>query len=773
MNKAPDKRPRLRLPCAGLFLAAIAGVIGGALFAVPGMIWLTAAGVAAGLALVPRLGGFVWLATALAFAALHAGQSRESGGARLAEWVGEGYWSGEVNLRIDEPFKSAGGGAIPRWRARGAVGLAPDVAGQRWIPVLLTWQGDAPPAYGDRILTDASIRRIPPTRNPGEFNARAWYQLAGIYCELSVDASTGFHVTSRQANPLILVAQRSRAAVEQILSIGIAGTVESGVILGMTIGDTRETPEELEDAFREVGVFHLFSVSGLHVGMIATILWFLLGTAGVEKRRAALILIPCVFFYALLTGWKPASVRAATMVALVASGIIIYRQPLALNSLCAAGLILLGINTNELFNPGFQLSFTVVAAILILALPMYRAFESWVAPDPFLPRALIPKWRLGVWDAALGVAGLVSVSLAAWIGSLPLTIYYFNLVSLVSIPANILIVPMAFFSLALAAGSLFTGWVIPLLADLANHANLLVTQGIIGIVSICAAVPGGHFYVAAPMPPGRIVEVTVMDFGSGGASVIRTNDGVWLVDGGESYHGRATLFRYLRELGVNELAGVVLTHGDSRHLGGLTSLADRLPIRTAMESGAPDRSPTRKRLLSQLRNAGTNVIAATPGDTIELSPGVRLTVLFPPTGLEHPFADEKSLVLRLDAGDVSFVFLSDAGSSVEDWLIEDAADQITADILIKGHPRVGDSGSLGFLERAAPKVIIQSASDRRRSESVSPTLIVNTARLGIPMFLQNRTGAVQINVDADGATDIVPFIPVEPGLVLSPSRQRE
>lgn len=753
----PNAAVQLRIPCAGLFLAAMVGVIIGRIIYIPVEFWLSGGIFAALLTLQPRLAWMIWIATALTFAALQVGQSRDSSGSRLSEYVGDTQGVvDEVLIRVDEPFRSAGGGAMPRWRARGAVRVAASDGLNGWIPVLLNWQGGEPPEYGDQVRTRGSIRRIPAIRNPGEFDARAWYQLSGIYCEVTVDAQSGFEITGCHPNPLILLAIRSRAAVEHILQIGIKGTVESAVILGMTIGDTRDTPDELSDAFREVGVFHLFSVSGLHVGMIAAILWFLLGTAGVDKRKAAMVLIPCVFFYALLTGWKPASVRAATMVALVAGGLIFYRQPLAMNSLCAAGLILLGINTNELFNPGFQLSFTVVAAILIIAVPLFKKMEHLVAPDPFIPRQILPKWRLKLWEISLAVGGLISVSVAAWIGSLPLTVFYFNLVSLAAIPANILIVPLAFVSLSLAAGSLAGGWIFPLIADIANHANLLVTKLIITIVTTFSAIPGGHFYVAAPMPPGRELEVTVMDFGSGGASVIRTRSGVWLIDGGESYHGRTTLLRYLRSIGVNEIEGVVITHGDSRHLGGLLTLADRIKIRTAMESTVADRSSTRRKLRSQLMKAGIVVQEGEPGACIQLAAGIQLTVLFPPRGLDRNLADDKSLVIRLDAGEVGVLFLSDAGTFAESWLLEHAANELDSEIIVKGHPRDGDSGSVDFLRWVAPQVIIQAASNRSQSESVSPTLVVNSEKLEIPLLLQNKTGAVQIMVGRDGF-EIRPF----------------
>lgn len=758
-----------RLPCAGLFLAAMAGIVLAEYLVLPSWIWLISGVMAGGLALWPKSAWMLWVATAMVFAGLHVAQSRESAGARLAGLVGDTDWNSTVLVRVDEPFRPAGGGAIPRWRAAGAVSLVHSDHAPNWIPVLVSWQGSQPPAYGDWIRAPAAIQQIAPARNPGEFDARAWQRLSGVYCEVTVESGTGYEIVGSHPNPVMLFAHWTRAKMVEILSIGISGTLESSIILGMTIGDTRKLPDAMEDAFREAGVFHLFSVSGLHVGMIAGILWFLLGIAGVDKRRAALILIPCVFFYALVTGLKPASVRAATMIALVAGGLIFYRQPLALNSLCAAGLIILGVNTNELFNPGFQLSFTVVTAILCIALPLYRLIEAAVQPDPFIPRLLLPRWRIWGWDAALAGGGLVSVSLAAWIGSLPLTIYYFHLVSLAAIPVNILIVPMAFGSLALAAGSIALGWAVPLIADVLNHANLVVTKIIVGTVLAFTSVPGGHMYVSAPLPTGTLADVTVMDFGSGACTVIRSRDGVWLIDGGQSYHGRTTVLRYLRSLGVNEIAGVVLTHGDSRHLGGLVSILPRMPVAIAWESGAADRSPTRKNLRRLLFDSGAVVHQARPGDRIPVADGVSLAVLYPPPEIAHPLADEKSLVLRLDAGDQRVLFLSDAGEFTETWLLAHARENIRASILVKGHPGVGDSGALEFIQAVQPSVVIQEASRQPQTNDGEPARIqTSSSTLGIPFLSQNRTGAVMIQIRSDGMT-VSQFLPGGTPMEISPS----
>src|SRR5207302_6946806 len=123
---------------------------------------------------------------------------------------------------------------------------------------------------------------------------------------------------------------------------------------------------------------------------------------------------------AAITGLHTASVRAAVMSALLLGGIFFDRKVLALNSLAAAGFLILLFDSNQLFTSGFQLSFAVVGAIVLLADPMFVRFGRIVSPDPFLPRALLSRAQRFRIKAGRKVTRGASVSLAAWIGSLPL-----------------------------------------------------------------------------------------------------------------------------------------------------------------------------------------------------------------------------------------------------------------------------------------------------------------------------------------------------------------
>ena len=162
-----------------------------------------------------------------------------------------------------------------------------------------------------------------------------------------------------------------------------------GLISGMVLGVRDDTPDEIEEQFQQTGTLHLFAVSGLNVAIVAQLLWIIAIAARIPRRWAIALIIPALFFYAAVTGLNTSSVRAAVMGAILLGGFFVDRKVLPGNSVAAAAFLILCFDTNQLFSTGFQLSFAVVLAIILLADPLYRFLIRWWEPDPFLPRSLL------------------------------------------------------------------------------------------------------------------------------------------------------------------------------------------------------------------------------------------------------------------------------------------------------------------------------------------------------------------------------------------------
>src|SRR5439155_23236595 len=304
--------------------------------------------------------------------------------------------------------------------------------------------------------------------------------------------------------------------------------------------------EDIEEPFQQTGTLHLFAVAGLHVGIVAALLWMLATVARLSRTSAAAFIIPLLLFYAAVTGLHISSVRAAVMSSVLLGGFFFDRKVFVLNSLAAAAFFLLCWDTNELFSVGFQLSFAVVGAIVLFADPLFGFLRRWAAPDPLLPRSLLRGPRHFMHVGLEWLSRGASVSLAAWIGSLPFVLWYFHIVTPVSLLANLVVVPIAFFILAIALLSLISTPLLSWLAVIFNNANWFLAKLVLGIVQLFAQIPGGHFYVEQPHWSEELTaQITVLDLGAGAAVHLRTGGADWLFDCGSERSYERVVRQYL------------------------------------------------------------------------------------------------------------------------------------------------------------------------------------------------------------------------------------
>src|SRR6184192_3742481 len=384
------------------------------------------------------------------------------------------------------------------------------------------WKGV--PEFGDELKFFGTAEPIPPPRNPGEFDMRSYLSRRDIRRLLFVRyPEDGTLIRHGGGNPIMRAAQKSRTWMQNALCRGLEDAPEvQNFLSGIVLGLRHQTPEDIEEPFQQTGTLHLFAVAGLHVGIVATLLWMLTTVARLSRKWATALIIPLLLFYAAVTGLHVSSVRAAVMTSILLGGFFFERKVFVLNSLAAAAFFLLSWDTNEFFSTGFQLSFAVVGAIILLADPLSGWLRPIGAPDPFLPRRLVSGLRrmIGVGYESICRGG--SVSLAAWLGSLPLVLWYFHLITPSSLLANLVVVPIAFFILAVALLSLGSAPIASGLSLIFNNANWSLASAVIAFVQWFAQLPGSHYYVAEPGWPKKLLtKITVLDVGAGAAVHIR------------------------------------------------------------------------------------------------------------------------------------------------------------------------------------------------------------------------------------------------------------
>jgi competence protein ComEC len=214
--------------------------------------------------------------------------------------------------------------------------------------------------------------------------------------------------------------------LDRLSESGVDGSVYA-VVAAMSLGDKSQLTNDLKDTYAVTGASHILALSGLHLGIIYTLLSLLL-----DRRRwqvvSQAVIIVCIWLYVFLVGMSASVVRSAVMLTVYASLSLGHRDKMSVNTLAFAAIVMLLFNPKSLFDVGFQLSFLAVLSILLF----YPLFEGmW--PQPFLLDHRAFKW---LW-------AMLAVSCAAQIGVAPLIAYYFGRFSNYFLLTNLLVVPAA------------------------------------------------------------------------------------------------------------------------------------------------------------------------------------------------------------------------------------------------------------------------------------------------------------------------------------------
>lgn len=746
--------PQPRQPFILLALAAVLGVVAADHWQVPPL-WafgLAAFGV---VAVLMRPGALTCgLLCALVFFEIHTVRHYGSEARQLARLLEEGPRVVRgTGLVWSDPVKPATASrtVTARFRVKVENLTLGDVAWPAPLVVNVSWAGPFP-AYGDRISFVGSAANLEPPRNPGQFDFAHYQSRQGVYSEIRTRFANDCRVESHgHGNPAQAFAFRTSRWIQQQLRLDLEGSPEiSDLIASMVLGLRGETPEDMKALFQRTGTMHLFAVSGLNVAMLAAIVIGLLRPFAVRRGVAVFVVVPILIGYALVTGLTPSCVRATIMASLVLLGHVFDRRALPLNSLGAAAFFILAWDTEQLFSPGFQFSFVLVITIVWLAVKIQRRIEPLGAPDAFLPKELW-SWAQRARMRCVGhFAVIMGVTVSAWVGSLAFTVGYFHLFSPSALIANLAAVPLAFVVLLLGLASVIFAPFWKTGVILCNNANWFCAKLLLKVLKAFALLPGSYVYVETPtLAPTPLCEFTVFDLGEGGATHLRAGGSDWLLDSGASGDYDRIVLPYLRSRGVNQLDGLLLTHGDIRHIGGaFTAIHDFRP-EALVDSTLRDRSPTRRKLHTDLvpmqRGKGLYV----RGDIIAIGDTARLRVLFPPAGLRRTVADDMTLVLQLEAGGKRVLFMSDSGLPTEQWLLENEPD-LRSDLVVKGQHSKDFSGTVNFLTRVAPQAVICTGLGFGEPSAKLDSWEKATRERGIEVFRQDRAGAVQVEIRPDG-----------------------
>ena len=357
----------------------------------------------------------------------------------------------------------------------------------------VTAVGDLPVlAVGDRVQLNSRIRSLTNFKNPGGFDYKKYMAFKGIRATAYIKGDRLAVINKHPVEGFFRIIENARSRFAGLIE-KFGYTQVQAVFKALIIGDRSQISPETRQAFNRAGVGHLLAISGLHIGIVATVAFGLfhrlmtrfklfLWRAWTRKGAALLSLLP-VFAYGIIAGFTPSTQRAVIMVSVFLLTFLFEREQDPFNTLALAALVILIADPPSFFSISFQLSFTAVFAIIY-------GF-SWVQKRKTAPKSQIKDQR-----RLRFVSRLVSfflVSFFAVCGSLPLVAVYFNQISLVGLAANFIAVPLVgFLTIPLGLVALFV-------SPLSTTAALWCIQAGCGILTIALGVV--QFFAICPSPP--------------------------------------------------------------------------------------------------------------------------------------------------------------------------------------------------------------------------------------------------------------------------------
>jgi len=631
--------------------------------------------------------------------------------------------------------------------------------------IRLNWYGKVPPLVpGEHWRLMVRLKRPHGFMNPGGFDYEGWLFRNRIRARGYVREDPDNRRLAGSSP--IYALQRLRHSIRGLIERQFSNRQAEGQLKALVIGDRDGLSRSDWELFRATGTNHLVAISGLHIGIVAGLAFFL-GRRVWTCSSHLLLLYPApvagaVFalamatLYAGLAGFSIPTQRALIMLSVVMGAVLMKRQLAPLRSISSALLLVLLFDPLAVLSPGFWLSFLAVGVILFgISGQLHRP-------------GLIRSWMGTQWFIALGLA---PVLLAAHL-EVPLVA---PLVNLFAVPFySLIVIPLALCGTLLSLIWEVVG--LPLLQlaawflDISREVLILFAEPGLSFSLpgkfppyLWAGVGSGTLLLLSPVGmPGRWLGVILLlplgllsttktpqagelwfdllDVGQGLSAVIQTRHHLLVYDAGPRFSagfdaGSAVLVPFLQQRGINTIHKVVLSNGDDDHQGGFLSLKDHFPLGEVL-SGEPQRIK------------GGDAKYCRAGDQWSWD-GAHFEFLHP----QDPGAwsgNDASCVLRVTHAAGSLLLSGDIESAAEYALLREHRAGLRADLVLVPHHGSRTSSTQAFVEQVGPRYALVSSGYINRYRFPREEVVARWEKRGAKVLNTANSGAIHFRMGADG-----------------------
>jgi len=634
---------------------------------------------------------------------------------------------------------------------------------------------------GNKIYVTGTYQKGRERRNPGEFDYDKYLNAKGVTGLFISYDTDSISIIDSKRNVFASYLFALRKSIDKII-VNLHDKETSDLLRGLILADRSGIDAETKNAFVNSGVIHILAVSGLNVGYVILIFIIVFGRFSIYARSILTIIGLIIFM--LITGTTPPVVRATIMGIIIILTFLSNRSTNIFNSISIAAVIILFFSPQQIYDPGFQLSFGAVLSTAII----YPYLQSWIEK-----LNLKLKW-------AEKILLFMGVSLSAQIGTIPFTLIYFSKLSVVSIFANLFVIPISGIITAIAFITIFLGSFSSWLAQFFAFANNLLTfimmesirfagtlefsflwirnyslydsivfyillgflllsisriQKTVIIISIIIfsftiIILYSSFDDKKLLTDGRL-NIMMIDVGQGDSFLIKFPNGkTALIDAGEANPyidiGERVIIPLLDNLGIDKIDYGFISHLDLDHYGGFISLIYNGRIKKVYRP-LPDSGQKSLRLEKFLieMKIKTDIYDKTSfavGNT-------KIYFLNDPYSYSYKSfsSNNKSGILKIVYGKTSFLFVGDCEHPAEFFLATNFGTMLDSDVLKVGHHGSPTGSSTAFLNLVSPDISLVSAGIKNKFNHPAESVISSLNDINSMIYRTDQLGAVLMQSD--------------------------
>lgn len=661
------------------------------------------------------------------------------------------------------------------------------------------WEGDVKfHLYSDKdefipmgtvVKGVGEFKQLRGPRNPGEFDFQSFYQRKNIWGIIFQDKKTKIIIVDSTQYSFSEWVENVRQSVKTMFERSIGGEAGS-LMTALIVGLREEIPKEIKQDFVDTGVIHVLAVSGLHVGYVLVIFLPIVKLFRIPYGWDKIAVVFTLITFAIFTGGKASVLRAVIMASLYVIAPLFNRKANLWNIIAVTAIGLLVYNPAYLFDLGFLLSFTAVASIVFF----YKQFEK-VLPE----RTKISNIKNPVLKYMFA---LFLVSLSAQIGTLPFTWMFFNRIPIISLMANVIIVPLIGLLVALGFAIVLLGSWLPFLANTFGSVVWLLSQIIFWLTHSFASLPVAFIDIKTPSVINILQYITIiaflftlirpvtkrksllllvfwlnlivwpwilhrpaldiifLDVGQGDGAIIRIPTSFWgkskimIIDAGEKKFGvdkgEKVVLPTLKHLGVKKVNLIVMTHPHSDHIGGVEALLENTQVEKIWDTRTTYRSKLYQRILTRIEQDSIPYLQMTSGKWVDDYSPLQVFVIHPDSTFAkvEDNVNNMSVVTKLVYGDVSLLFVGDLEKE-GDWEMLSFGDLNRSNVLKVGHHGSITSTTQQFLNLVQPEYAVVSVGEGNKFNHPSELVLKRLRLSGATVCRTDLEGAIWLKTDGN------------------------